>query len=93
MSRKMNFPKAWDKDRFREPLHAAQLPDVRAASGMPYSEACVEFMREEFARIGAKICTRCGAPFWRAKHTRLHGYMCQCGNQEWKSREDEEQTK
>lgn len=31
-----------------------------------------------------EVCTRCGGLFRYAKHTRLHGYMCSCGNQEWK---------
>lgn len=46
-----------------------------------------------FGKIGChpicrhdEICTRCGSEkcIKRMMHTRLYGYKCRCGNQEWK---------
>lgn len=36
-----------------------------------------------------QVCTRCGAPriMLYLVHTRLYGYQCICGNQEWKDRD------
>ena len=36
-----------------------------------------------------EVCVRCGRQHTiaNAVHTRLHGYMCVCGSQEWKAAE------
>lgn len=36
-----------------------------------------------------EVCVRCGRhhTIANAVHTRLHGYMCVCGSQEWKAAE------
>lgn len=40
-----------------------------------------------------ELCVRCGRPHTldSAKHTRLYGYMCVCGSQEWARPNDRHQ--
>ena len=54
-----------------------------------WQKANAELANRPFADLfwdREEICVRCGRQHTiaNAVHTRLHGYMCVCGSQEWK---------